>query len=222
MRCSQLLLLTIVLLSSVSGQAQPMNGDDRLPETQWRLTCFGNTNAPSPVIHGTTITLKFRADGKVGGNGGCNSYGGDYQVRGDRLSLSGIISTKRACVQQEAMRQETQYFEALGSVGKFKLSGGQLTIFYDEERGALNFRAIDSQPVAELAIDSKQAKAALTSQPRQNRTEDSLVQRSQMFIDHTANRGSALQRSAMFQHRVETDLRFAPLERGVILQTPVL
>jgi hypothetical protein len=60
-------------------------------------------------------------------------------VRDDSLSLSKIISTKKACVGQGTMEQEQRYFEALGSVGKFKLADDELTILYDEGRGTLNF-----------------------------------------------------------------------------------
>ena len=35
--------------------------------------------------------------------------------------------------------QEGRYFEALGSASKFKLANDELTILYDEGRGALNF-----------------------------------------------------------------------------------
>ncbi len=162
MKRSQLLLLTIVLLTPVSvSVGTPSNVDDRLTETQWRLTSFGTTNAPSPVMERTTLTIKFEANGKVGGNGGCNSYGGDYQILAERLSLSRIISTMRACLDQEAMRQERRYFEALGSVGKFKLSNNQLTIFYDGGRGALNFVKVSGDATTEQRYENQNSPVEL-------------------------------------------------------------
>ena len=148
MKRLQLLLLIIVLVVPFGIAATSPGVDDGLAATKWRLTSFGSIETPAPVIEGTTITLEFNSGGKIGGNGGCNSYGGDYQVRNESLCLSRIISTKRACVAQNAMQQEQRYFEALGSVGRFKLSDNQMTIFYDEGRGGLNFVKISSNATA--------------------------------------------------------------------------
>jgi heat shock protein HslJ len=143
------LLLTIVLLiitcssltaqTPASARTESSGAENKLANTQWRLTSFGASDTESPVIEGTTITLKFGADGRIGGSGGCNSYGGDYRAQGDTLSFSKIISTKRACLEQSANQQEQRYFSALESASKFKLADNRLMIFYDGGRSALNF-----------------------------------------------------------------------------------
>jgi heat shock protein HslJ len=144
-----LLLTTILMLPSLAASATSSSITEKLAGTEWKLVSIGKADAPSPVVEGTAVTIKFGADGKVGGSGGCNSYGGDYQVLDDSLSLSKIISTKKACVAQDAMRQESLYFEALGTAGKFKLADNQLTIFYDEGRGALSFTKATHHATAE-------------------------------------------------------------------------
>lgn len=156
MRYLKPLLLTMALLMPVCGQAAlPLSAQNKLAGTEWKLVSFGAVGAPSIIVEGTTVTIKFGTDGKAGGTGGCNSYGGDYQARGDNLTLTKIISTKRACVAQAAMEQENRYFKALELASRFKLTGDQLTIFYDEGRGALNF-----------VKDSQEASAA--AQPYEN------------------------------------------------------
>lgn len=142
-------LLTFVLLVSscsllnaqtpVSNQTEPSSAENSLANTEWRLVSFGTAGAESPVIEGTTITLKFGADGRVAGSAGCNSYGGSYSERGDSLSFSRLVSTKRACLEQRANQQEQQYLAALELSGKFKISEIGLKIFYGDERGAFNF-----------------------------------------------------------------------------------
>jgi heat shock protein HslJ len=141
MRYSLLLLLTVVLLltARVSAATSTSIRDNALAGTEWRFVSFGKAGAESAAAEDVNVTIKFGADGKVAGSGGCNSYGGQYSVRGDGLSLGRIISTRRACAARAAMEQEQRYFEALGSVKKFRLAGNQLTMFYDEERGTLNF-----------------------------------------------------------------------------------
>lgn len=136
----KVLLLTILLMiPTLTASATPSRITEKLAGTEWKLVSFGKAGAQSPVVEGMTVTVKFGADGKVGGSGGCNSYGGDYQVLDDSLSLSKIISTKKACAAQNAMQQEGLYFDALGTARKFKIADNQLTIFYDEGRGELSF-----------------------------------------------------------------------------------
>ncbi|MGH7963539.1 MAG: META domain-containing protein, partial [Candidatus Binatia bacterium] len=102
------------------------SAESRLANTQWTLKSFGEAGAESPVIDGTAITLKFGADGRAGGSGGCNSYGSDYQVQDHTLAFSPIISTKRACLQEARTQQEQRYFQALESAGQFQLTENHL------------------------------------------------------------------------------------------------
>ncbi|HWS99851.1 MAG TPA: META domain-containing protein [Pyrinomonadaceae bacterium] len=165
------LLTAIVLLISTcnllaaqtpaSTRTESSRAESKLADTQWRLTSFGATGAESPVIEGTTITLKFGADGRAGGSGGCNSYGGEYRERGDNLSFSRIISTKRACLEQGANQQEQRYFAALESASKFKLSDNRLTIFHGDGRSALDFVNDTSSKSAEQRYEDMNSPVAL-------------------------------------------------------------
>lgn len=161
MKRSQLLLLIIVLVVPIGIAATSPVVDDGLAATKWTLTSFGPIENPTSVIEGTTITLEFIREGKIGGKGGCNSYGGDYQIQAESLSLTRIISTKRACIAQNVMQQEQRYFEALGSVGRFKLSDTQLTIFYDGGRAALNFVKASAQAASEQRYENQNSSVEL-------------------------------------------------------------
>ena len=157
---TQLVIIILVILTCVSLAAplsaatlrnEPASAESRLANTEWRLTSFGESGTESPVLDGTTITLKFGGDGRAGGSGGCNSYGGQYREGGDSLTLSRIISTKRACLEPSANQQEQQYFAALESANRFKLSNNRLTIFYRDGRSALNFVNASTSKPAEPA-----------------------------------------------------------------------
>ena len=158
MRFSKLLLTIGLLLSTcnlfaaqtpASARTESSSAENKLANTAWMLKSFGAQGAETTVIESTKITIKFGADGRAGGSSGCNSYGGEYSVQGDTLSLSKIISTKRACLEQSANQQEQRYFAALESANKFKLAENRLTIFYDGGRGALNFVNDSSSASAE-------------------------------------------------------------------------
>ena len=164
------LLLAIVLLTMTCGllaarspapaRAASARGENRLASTLWRLTSFGLPGAESPVVEGADVTLKFGPDGRAGGSSGCNSYGGDYRVQNDRITFGQIVSTKRACVDERANEQEQRYFQALGAAGRFELTDSRLVIFYDVERGALNFvttSASKSAAAGQQSADSQTA-----------------------------------------------------------------
>jgi len=140
-------LLTVVLLavagpefgSRAQNRGGLSTGEQALANTQWRLVSFGRIGEERPVIQGTTITLKFRADSRAEGSAGCNSYSGTYRVRGDVLTFLRVTSTMRACLDSKANQQEQQYFAALDSAGRFRLNANRLLISYDGARSALNF-----------------------------------------------------------------------------------
>ena len=125
--------------AQAQARAESSGTGKRLADTQWRLASFGAPGGETPVVEGTTVTLKFGADGRAGGSSGCNSYGGEYREQGENLSFSRIISTKRACLDERANQQEQRYFAALESAGKCRLAEMRLTISHGDGRSALNF-----------------------------------------------------------------------------------
>ena len=135
--------LLLILCVFVVAQAQPgrnMATDQRvLAGTDWRLVSFGPAGGEVGLVAGTTVTLKFGEDGRVSGSTGCNSYGGTYQVRGDTISFGRLISTRRACLDQNANQQEQRFLAALESANRFRLSSNRLTILSDRGRTVLNF-----------------------------------------------------------------------------------
>jgi len=151
MKLSKLIfLLAIILITSgcapigsapvpTAAPTVPPGATDALANTNWRLVSFGVAGAEAPVIEGTSLTLEFGAGGRVGGSGGCNSYGGEYQVNGATLSINNIVSTLMACADERVMEQEQRYFQALEASARFELAGDRLTISHDDGQGALNF-----------------------------------------------------------------------------------
>jgi putative lipoprotein len=124
--------------------ATPPGATDTLTGTQWTLVSLGPVEAETPVVEGSIITLEFAEGGQAGGSGGCNTYGGTYEVQDGTLSFSQITSTLMACVDENAMQQETEYFAALETAGEFTLTDEQLTIWYDNGQGVLNFNQAGS------------------------------------------------------------------------------
>ncbi|RPI32544.1 MAG: META domain-containing protein [Chloroflexota bacterium] len=113
-------------------------GETGLENTQWNLMAFGSPGAEEPLVEGSKITLTF-ADGQAGGSGGCNSYGGQYQVDGDMISLDQMVSTLMACADDRVTQQEGRYFQALESASRFEMQDNRLLIIDDSGQGLLIF-----------------------------------------------------------------------------------
>src|ERR1044072_6569868 len=80
-------------------------------QNEWVLEYF-NTDAKAAGhdVTSANITIKFAADGTLGGSGGCNSYSGTYTVSGQQMTIPDkLISTQNAG-EQAVMDQERLYF----------------------------------------------------------------------------------------------------------------
>ena len=135
-----LLVLMSVAVLALGQTGRGMSTDQSvLTGIDWRLVSLGSAGAETDVITGTTVTIKFGEDGRVSGSTGCNSYGGTYEVHGDNITFSRIVSTRRACLDQNANEQEHRFLSTLETASRFRLSSNRLTILSDRGRSVLNF-----------------------------------------------------------------------------------
>ena len=110
-----------MLLSACAGGTpeQP-----QLDNTSWNLTAINS----SPPLAGTQPTLQFE-NGQASGNASCNSFGGQYEIQGDKIGFSELYQTEMFCTEPEgAMDQESAYLGMLSQAVTFELAGGVLTI----------------------------------------------------------------------------------------------
>jgi heat shock protein HslJ len=82
------------------------------------------------------ITLNIDKD-KIGGNGGCNSYGGSFSQTGKTVKFSDIFSTKMWC---DNSPTENLYFDALGKSVNFELKDDELILTDAKRENWLIFR----------------------------------------------------------------------------------
>lgn len=132
--------LKIFVLATLSGLllllqsgCSALGANDPLAGTSWTLTSIGGKG----LVPGSNITLEFK-DGQASGNAGCNSYGGGYQVNGNKVEFQQMASTLMACADSDMMVQESAYLGFLGKAQSFELADGQLQI-YRSDGEALTF-----------------------------------------------------------------------------------
>ena len=141
MRWALLVLLLITAPAPILAQpGRTLSTNQRvLTGTEWRLVSLGPAGSENEVVPGTTVTLSFGEDGRASGSTGCNSYSGTYEVRGDSLSFGRLVSTRRACLDQNANQQEQRFLSLLESANRFRLASDRLTILSERARSVLNF-----------------------------------------------------------------------------------
>lgn len=114
-------LMMIILLLSACNFISPT---DPLDGTSWYVSAIHD----SPVLEKPILSVEFK-DGTVGGSSGCNSYSGDYTIRGNNISIESIAMTLMACMDMAVMEQESTFLENLENAQTFTLSENQLVIF---------------------------------------------------------------------------------------------
>lgn len=69
--------------------------------------------------------------GSAGGNTGCNVFGGTYNVTGGKIGISEIISTMRACIEDDRMDTERKFLDGLRKASRFEIKGEELSLYED-------------------------------------------------------------------------------------------
>lgn len=72
--------------------------DRALVGQTWTLSSIITGEAVSSVPAGVTATITFHDDGSVDIQPGCNSGGGRYEVDGESISFTDLITTEMACM----------------------------------------------------------------------------------------------------------------------------
>jgi len=142
-RQAQLTLIIILILVSLPGCSQKT---DKLAGTEWELV----TLKGKELIEGTAITLNF-TDEYLGGQMGCNGYGGTPDT-GKYRTIGGIFSldfpfavTVQLCADPEGiMEQEKTYIEALMNATHFQIVDNRLEFENKAGKTILIFKAINT------------------------------------------------------------------------------
>ncbi len=122
MKKSHLLLtaLLILILTACSPANPDLSGD-------WKLVSYGDIANPTPALPGVDTTIQFE-NGQMSGNVGCNGFGGSYELSGDKITFSGIMSTLMYCEETSAQEQGVLGVFSDNVALPIQLNGNNLTI----------------------------------------------------------------------------------------------
>lgn len=114
-------LFTLLILTACSGAAPESI------EGRWQLISHGSASSLTPAEEDVEAFIEFGADGQLGGNVGCNGFGGEYTVEDNVITFGPIISTKMFC-EGPVGEQEATTLSVLSESATFDLDGDTLTI----------------------------------------------------------------------------------------------
>lgn len=120
-----------LVLTSEDGLQQMQfvpSGAYALRRTRWQLSGFTSGGESKTPLEGASITLEFDTATDVGGSGGCNSFGGTYEVEDDEINFGELASTLMACEDEALMDQEAWFFETLAMVERYDIEAGELVL----------------------------------------------------------------------------------------------
>jgi heat shock protein HslJ len=108
-------LLAILALSACSG------GSSATIEGQWKLVSYNQT----PAVPDVETSIEFK-DGQLSGNVGCNSFGGEYTMKGNKITFGPVMSTMMFC--EAVADQESSTLAVLQNETTFVLNEDRLAI----------------------------------------------------------------------------------------------
>jgi heat shock protein HslJ len=76
--------------------------------------------------------------GSAGGNSSCNVFGGSYTATGRTLKITEVISTMRACIEDDRMSIEREFLDGLRQANRYEIERGKLML-YRNQRLLLTF-----------------------------------------------------------------------------------
>lgn len=120
----------VVLSFTAVKHDEPGNGGSngaRLESRKWMLESIAGRKTFKAI---TGAFLNFDANKQsAGGDSSCNVFGGSYTVKGDRLQITEIMSTMRACIEDERMEIERHFLDGLRSTNRYEIRDGRLFLY---------------------------------------------------------------------------------------------
>ena len=124
-----LALLALLILAACSGE------NTASVAGTWKLVSYGDPANPTPAAPDIDASIEFK-DGQVTGNVGCNGFGGKYEVDGNKIAFSEVVSTLMFC-EGPAGDQELATLAVLRESATYILNGDTLTITSDDGSAAI-------------------------------------------------------------------------------------
>lgn len=107
--------------------AETSNSGANLEDKKWILETVKNRRLPKVE---TAPFISFDSAKKsAGGNTSCNSFGGSFESSGETIRIFDLISTMRACIEDERMNVEREFKDGLQNANRYEIANGKLNLY---------------------------------------------------------------------------------------------
>jgi len=129
-RLAGFFVMTCFVALNVSALGTGERGTDgatsgSLSGTTWNLVALAGEGV-DPTL--PAVTLRFDADGTLGGFDGCNRYRGSYSVDGTAINIPSEMATTRAACREPLTSRSGAYAEALLRAASFAINANRLSL----------------------------------------------------------------------------------------------
>lgn len=125
-----LIAIVVLALAACSPAKPDLSGE-------WKLVSYGDIANPTPALPDVDTSIQFES-GQMSGNVGCNGFGGTYELGGDKITFSGIMSTMMYCEETSAQEQAVLAVFSDGVKLPVQLNGNSLTIISADGASVIN------------------------------------------------------------------------------------
>jgi len=116
-----LLAITLFILTACSSASANITGE-------WKLVSYGDAANPTSAIPNVDTLIKFDSNDQINGNVGCNGFGGNYKISGDKITFGSIMSTMMYCEETSPQEQAVLGVFSDGVKLPVQMNGNTLTI----------------------------------------------------------------------------------------------
>jgi heat shock protein HslJ len=102
---------------------------------KWHLYRLHNKSVPHQRAY-----MEFGKDNMVNGNSGCNNFGGRFLIDGQFCAFKDLNSTQMACMENEYMLLEGEFYNALTETKKCHVNEGQLFLIDKNDKKIAIFK----------------------------------------------------------------------------------
>lgn len=113
--------------SGGSGEAGDQGGEASDLDGEWLLADAEIDGAALTPVEGYAITLEIDGD-RIGGNAGCNSFGGSFSRDGSDVELIDVGITEMACADSGPMEVESTFIQGFWRVNSIERSADGLVL----------------------------------------------------------------------------------------------
>lgn len=99
----------------------------RLEDRKWFLESIKGRQTLVSIKD--AFVLFDAAKRSAGGNSGCNVFGGEYTATNKTVKVTEIISTMRACIEDDKMNVEREFFDGLREANRYQIREGRLFLY---------------------------------------------------------------------------------------------